>query len=125
MSRSSIFIVFFIAILLSSGIQVSPYSAKKGEIIVRMVEMSFVPKNITIEKGQTLTFINESRYLHNVVFPLLQKRSKFIRRGKKVSFTFQNLGEFNYYRGPHKSMGMVGTLKVTDGRNKLRDSSTN
>ena len=91
-------------------------------LVVKMSKMSFIPKNLTIKRGQVLTFINESDSLHNVVFPLLKKRSTFISKGKEISFTFDKLGKFNYHCTPHRTMGMVGTLKVIDERDKVGKS---
>lgn len=124
------FIVLFISFaVVLLGMTSDPKSSRpinhRNEVIVEMVGTRFVPKHIKIRKGQVLTFINRSSMRHNVVFPLLKKRSTLLSKGKKFSFTFNKLGEFNYYCTPHRTMGMVGTIEVTDGKNKFRNTRIN
>ena len=79
---------------------------------VKMVNMQYKPKTIQIKVGDTVTWINYDRMLHNVKFKTF--RSKFLRKGKKFSYTFKEVGIFQYYCTPHKSMGMKGTVIVRE-----------
>lgn len=117
-------------LILTLGILILGYPAQHSvktiapKHVISMKNMKFDPKIITINVGESITWVNHSKNIHNLVFPKLKIRSKFITRGKKLLFTFYKVGEFNYYCQPHKTMGMTGTVKVIDG-NKKRNFSFN
>jgi len=79
------------------------------------VEMSlnrFIPQNLTIKRGDTVTFVNKTNVVHNVVSPEFQLRSKYMRKGDKYSITFKDEMQVKYYCELHKNMGMEGTIEV-------------
>lgn len=83
-----------------------------------MVDYKFSPKVLTIKKGDTVTWTNTVRTMHNVQSETKDKdlkfRSKFLRKGRKFSHKFTHTGNFGYYCTPHKRMGMVGTIIVEE-----------
>ena len=121
--KAKVFILVAIYCLFM-GLVNTAFEANSSEdiVTVRMFKMKFIPKRVVVKKGQTLVFVNEDRTIHNVVFPSLKKRSKFIRKGKKVSFKMDKTGTFKYYCQPHRNMGMTGTVEVTDGENKIQST---
>ena len=83
--------------------------------------MSFKPKTILIEPGDTVTWINEVDEEHNVVsypdgFPKGAKpfSSSFLKKkGEKWSHTFSSKGTYEYHCVPHLPMGMHGSVIVS------------
>ncbi len=95
-------------------------------VVVNMKKFKFDSKIVTIQKGQQITWINKDRVLHNVVFPKIKIKSKFLRKDQKFTLIFEQIGKYEYFCAPHKSMGMTGTVVVTDGKqNKRRNSRIN
>jgi len=83
-------------------------AATTPQIVVK--EFSFVPQNITVPVGTTITWINNGSEDHTVssdtgVF------SGSVSPGKTFSFTFTTSGVFNYHCGIHPEM--IGTVTVT------------
>jgi amicyanin len=103
-----IFIIFSITCLNS-------YAAE-----VDMIKMKFVPREITIKKGETVTWINKSKLMHNVVHkkskdqPKRLFKSKLIRKKKTFSHKFNEVGVYNYLCTPHKNNRMKGKVIVIE-----------
>lgn len=78
---------------------------------------SFAPKNIVVNKGDTvrITFINETGF-HDLVIDEFDARTQQLKAGESESIVFvaDKTGAFEYYCsvGTHREMGMVGTLVV-------------
>ena len=91
----------------------------------------FEPKNITINVGDTVKWVNEEGY-HNVngttkTYPKNPESfGNKVGSGWTYKFTFTKPGIYNYQCDPHLSADMVGTVKVkevlTEGR---YDKTTN
>lgn len=91
--------------------------------IVEMYKHKFIPKTLELKVGDTVTWINKDRTLHNVVAKKLKIRSRFIRKNEKFSAKITRAGTFNYFCQPHKTMGMVGNLVVKyDNGKQIRRS---
>ena len=81
----------------------------------------FSPKNITINVGDTVEWINEEGY-HNVNGKKSHSRNKNnptsfgnkVGSGWTYKFTFTKPGTYNYQCDPHLSADMVGTIKVKE-----------
>jgi len=89
------------------------------EVIAKGLE--FIPKSITINKGDTIKFINKEG-IHNVNGDKSHPRNKnnpgsFKNQvGKGWTFTvkFSKSGIYNYHCDPHLGSDMVGTIKVKE-----------
>jgi len=93
---------------------------------VEMVEMRYEPADLTIRSGTTVTWTNESDFVHTVTTnsALLQDGSLVsspageefdsgnIAPGASWSHTFATPGEYRYACIPHELAGMVARLVV-------------
>ena len=85
----------------------------------------FSPKNITINVGDTVEWINEEGY-HNVNGKKSHSRNKNnptsfgnkVGSGWTYKFTFTKPGTYKYHCDPHLSADMVGTVKVKEVLNE-------
>ncbi|VAV96435.1 hypothetical protein MNBD_ALPHA01-888 [hydrothermal vent metagenome] len=79
---------------------------------VSIVKFKFVPEDITINKGDTVIWINqESRQYHSVWFEQLGlAESDYLFPGESYSQKFDAEGIFPYRCGPHPEM--LGTVRV-------------
>merc|ERR1712099_180451 len=76
----------------------------------------FEPAEITISAGDSVTWVNNVGYPHNVVFDVdvdsISHYDLLNGKGDVVSSTFNTAGEYSYYCEPHQGAGMVGTIIV-------------
>jgi len=63
---------------------------------------AFSPSDLTVNKGDTVTWTNEDTAVHNVVGGVLH--SKDIAKGQSFSYTFTETGTINYACTYHPSM---------------------
>jgi plastocyanin len=95
----------------------SPASA--GVVTVKMGsdrgQLVFVPQVVTIKVGDTVKWVNNKAFPHNVVFnghPELSHK-KLAQKPKAVlETTFNEAGQFSYYCSPHRGAGMQGKVIV-------------
>ncbi len=93
-----------------------------GEASGQQVEMSqqaFNSKNIEVEVGSTVKWVNSSSLVHTVTSGTNGEsdgtfNSGNISPGETFSYTFNKVGEFNYFCIPHYSLGMVGKVAVVE-----------
>ena len=82
--------------------------------------MQFRPMTIEIKKGDTVTWVNEAKELHNMItypdgFPKGSNGffSPYLEEaGEKWSYTFNDIGTYQYHCVPHILMGMRGMVVV-------------
>ena len=95
-------------------------NADKDEThVVEIKDMKFVPKNIVIEVGDTIKWINEEGR-HNVNGKQSHERNSDNPEsfGNEVgedwtySHTFTKPGKYTYHCDPHLGMNQVGTVTV-------------
>jgi plastocyanin len=80
----------------------------------------FEPSDLTIQPGDTVTFIDVQEDTHNVMFDEVPKASKDAmimgpdqtKEGDKWSYTFTTPGTYHFHCHPHEALGMKGTLIV-------------
>ena len=83
----------------------------------------FEPAEITISKGDSVTWINNRGFPHNVVFDeddvpggvnvdKLSAEDLLNAAGEKHTAKFDVAGEYGYYCEPHQGAGMVGRVIV-------------
>lgn len=86
---------------------------------VEMVGTSFSPGTIEVEVGTTVTWVNNSSVIHTVTSGSNGESdgtfdSGNVAPGEEFSYTFNEVGEFDYFCIPHVNSGMVGTVTVVD-----------
>jgi len=86
---------------------------------VEMVGTSFSPGTIEVEVGTTVTWVNSSSVIHTVTSGSNGESdgtfdSGNVAPGEEFSYTFNEVGEFDYFCIPHYSGGMAGTVTVVD-----------
>ncbi len=109
------------------GFSLAAHADGPTEHIVKVVSdyhnlrMAFHPKTITIQPGDTVTWVNEAAEDHNIVsypdgFPKGAKplSSPYLKKkNQKWSHTFEQKGTFEYHCIPHLPMGMHGVIIVS------------
>ena len=90
-----------------------------SSVEVEMVGQSFSSSNIEVEVGTTVTWTNESSLIHTVTSGSNGNAdgtfdSGNVSPGETFSYTFDEVGTFDYFCEPHISSGMVGTVTVID-----------
>ena len=78
-------------------------------------QLVFEPKVVTIKVGDTVKWVNNKAFPHNVVFDGHAELShkKLAQKPKaELESTFNEAGEFAYYCSPHRGAGMQGKLVV-------------
>ena len=81
------------------------------------------PNKITVAKGETVEFVNNKAFPHNVVFDednvpsgvnadAISHEDYLNGPGEKVTNKFDTPGTYGYYCEPHQGAGMTGTIVV-------------
>jgi plastocyanin len=112
--RAAICLVFLLAVSPLAG-------AATIQVQVAGGALSFAPDSVTIHTGDTVQW-NWFGPGHSVTSGTDGKADGLFNAGIHsdgftFSFTFQNPGTYNYFCGPHYSMGMVGVVQVTAAAN--------
>ncbi|HUQ85130.1 MAG TPA: cupredoxin family copper-binding protein [Candidatus Limnocylindrales bacterium] len=82
---------------------------------VSIKNYAFSPKQIKVKKGTTVTWENSDLVPHTVTKAegsTIGPDSEYFGKGKKYSYTFNDVGVFNYFCKPHPYM--KGTVDVTE-----------
>ena len=75
----------------------------------------FTPNEITISAGDTVHFINESLPPHNIIVearPDLSREALLLAPGESQDVVFADVGDYNFFCGPHQGAGMTGVVHV-------------
>jgi len=81
------------------------------------------PPSITVKAGETVEFVNNKAFPHNVVFDednvpagvnadAISHEDYLNGPGEKVTNKFDKAGTYGYYCEPHQGAGMQGTIIV-------------
>jgi plastocyanin len=115
------------ALVLIAGAVPSIAAAKTVEIKMTDTPPKFVPETVTIQKGDTVEWINNAASLHSVTTnPAVAQDPKdvssppgakpfdsgFMPPGAKWSYTFTVPGTYKYLCLPHEKDHMVGVVVV-------------
>jgi plastocyanin len=79
-------------------------AAPAGAMSVSIDNFSFTPKEITVAKGTTVTWVNRDDVPHTVVNGDKLFRSKALDTDDQFSFTFTEPGTYNYFCSVHPMM---------------------
>ncbi len=71
---------------------------------VSMDHNTFIPSEITVAPGTTVTWVNNETMPHTVVDPNKGFRSKTLVKDAKFSFTFTTAGDYDYLCSIHPNM---------------------
>jgi plastocyanin len=77
--------------------------------------LAFSPNEITISAGDTIHFINESLPPHNIIVearPDLSREALLFAPGESQDVVFADVGDYNFFCGPHQGAGMTGVVHV-------------
>ncbi|EFJ52163.1 hypothetical protein VOLCADRAFT_79339 [Volvox carteri f. nagariensis] len=85
--------------------------------------LAFEPATLTIKAGETVDFVNNAGFPHNVVFDedavpagvnadAISRDDLLNAPGEKYSVKLDTPGEYGYYCEPHQGAGMVGKIIV-------------
>lgn len=79
----------------------------------------FAPDTLTIQPGDTVSFVNAQEDMHDVMFTEVPKGVDEMimspmheKEGEKFSYTFTVPGTYKFHCHPHEALGMKGTLIV-------------
>ncbi len=113
---SLLFIGFLIAVsslvLTASPASAETYTIKMGSDSGQLV---FDPSTITIKPGDTVKWVNNKAFPHNVIVdgqPELSHKKLMQKPKAEVESTFDTAGEYSYYCAPHRGAGMNGKVIV-------------
>tara|TARA_R100001463_G_scaffold117088_1_gene172598 strand:+ start:69 stop:449 length:381 start_codon:yes stop_codon:yes gene_type:complete len=75
----------------------------------------FEPNEITIDAGETVTFVNNALPPHNIIVDGradLSRESLMFSPGETQEIVFADAGDFNFKCAPHEGAGMKGVIHV-------------
>ena len=75
----------------------------------------FSPNDITISAGDTVHFINEALPPHNIIVEGradLSREALLFAPGETQDVVFADVGDYNFFCGPHQGAGMTGVIHV-------------
>ena len=82
-----------------------------GAVRVAMKDFKFVPEDVEVEAGQTITWVNEDTAQHDAVADEGEgPRSELFNQGESYSWTAETAGTIPYVCTVHP--GMEGTITV-------------
>ena len=110
MSRLTIMLT---ALFLSFSLAQQAYAAEiqmgyEGNLV-------FEPNEITVNAGDTVTFVNNALPPHNIIVDGradLSRESLMFSPGETQEIVFADAGDFNFKCAPHEGAGMKGVIHV-------------
>ena len=75
----------------------------------------FEPNEVTIDAGDTVTFVNNALPPHNIIVDGradLSRESLMFSPGETQEITFIDAGDYNFSCAPHAGAGMKGVIHV-------------
>ena len=110
MSRLTIMLT---ALFLSFSLAQQAYAAEiqmgyEGNLV-------FEPNEVTVNAGDTVTFVNNALPPHNIIVDGradLSRESLMFSPGETQEIVFADAGDFNFKCAPHEGAGMKGVIHV-------------
>ena len=78
--------------------------AQPAPVTVKISNLTFAPRTITVAAGTTVTWVNADDLPHTVTAVDRSFRSRPLDTGDKVSFSFAKPGEYAYFCSIHPMM---------------------
>ena len=75
----------------------------------------FEPNEVTVNAGDTVTFVNNALPPHNIMVdnrPDLSRESLMFSPGETQEIVFADAGDFDFFCAPHAGAGMKGVIHV-------------
>jgi plastocyanin len=75
----------------------------------------FEPNEVTVNAGDTVTFVNNALPPHNIIVDGradLSRESLMFSPGETQEIVFADKGDFNFKCAPHEGAGMKGVIHV-------------
>ena len=75
----------------------------------------FEPNEVTVNAGETVTFVNNALPPHNIIFDKfasLSRESLMFTPGETQEIKFATAGDYNFKCAPHAGAGMKGVIHV-------------
>ena len=75
----------------------------------------FEPNELTVNAGDTVTFVNNALPPHNIIVDGradLSRESLMFSPGETQEIVFADAGDFNFKCAPHEGAGMKGVIHV-------------
>ena len=75
----------------------------------------FEPNEVTVDAGETVTFVNNALPPHNIIVDGradLSRESLMFSPGETQEIVFADTGDFNFKCAPHEGAGMKGVVHV-------------
>ncbi|MFA7276671.1 MAG: copper-binding protein [Pseudobdellovibrionaceae bacterium] len=108
-----------LALILATPAMAKDYTIKEVSNPDAKQPYYFDPSNLTIQPGDTVTFLNVQDEMHDVMFVEVPKGVDEMimspmheKEGDKFSYTFTIPGTYKFHCHPHEKLGMKGTLIV-------------
>jgi plastocyanin len=106
----------FTALVATPSFAEDPGNAGAGPVAsVSIDHFTFIPSEITVAPGTTVTWVNNEDMRHTVVDQNKGFRSKTLVKDAAFSFTFTTAGEYSYVCSIHPNM--KGKVVVKSGAN--------
>ena len=104
--RRALTVTFLLTALTSTpGLAEDPNNAGAGPVAsVSMDHNTFIPSEITVVPGTTVTWVNKEDMPHTVVHVNKGFRSKTLVKDAQYSFTFTAAGDYDYLCSIHPNM---------------------
>ena len=85
----------------------------KGDTTITIANSQFEPILLEIAAGTTVTWVNEDMIPHQIssATSIWFDDSPMLQSGESYSFTFEQIGDFQYICGPHT--GMSGIIRIS------------
>ncbi len=87
-------------------------NTKPATLSLTINNFNFIPNDVTVHKGTTVTWKNLDSVSHTVTGYAGGLDSAYINNGSSYSYTFTAVGIFKYYCALHPEM--IGVVKVID-----------
>jgi len=102
-----------LGLLAGAAVMAAPAGAEDME--VKIDNFTFVPQQVTVKAGTTVTWTNEDDIPHAIASTSKAFRSKVLDTNDKFSFTFATVGTFEYFCSLHPHMTGTIVVEATTG----------
>lgn len=107
-------LTYLVVVSLVALLVALPFAGAQETVTVSMEDNFFDQANITVERGTTVTWVQNGENPHTTTSydGLWDSGMMAGGSGSTSSYTFDETGTFDYYCIPHEEQGMVGSVTV-------------